>query len=161
MEYGMSKFLKEFRDFAFKGNVMNLAVGVIIGAAFQSVVSSLTDNILSPIIGLFTKQNFDSLKLEVFGVTLKYGAFITSIINFIIMAFVVFMLVRIMNIAMSLDKRHEAPKPPTVKQCPYCLSEINIKAARCPACTSQLEAVAAPPRPSLLAKAESGLVQGK
>ena len=161
----MNKFLKEFRDFAFKGNVMNLAVGVIIGAAFQGVVSSLTDNILSPIIGLFTKQNFDSLKLEVFGVSLKYGAFITSIINFIIMAFVVFLLVRVMNIIMSLEikkqEKHaeEAPKP-TVKQCPHCFSEINIKATRCPACTSQLEV---PPskKPSLLAKAQSGLLQGK
>ena len=161
----MNKFLKEFRDFAFKGNVMNLAVGVIIGAAFQGVVSSLTDNILSPIIGLFTKQNFDSLQLQIFGVTLKYGAFITSIINFIIMAFVVFLLVRVMNIAMTLElKKHEksaeAPKPPEVKHCTYCFSEINIKATRCPACTSQLESPASG-KPSLLAKAQSGLLQEK
>ena len=137
----MKKFLKEFRDFAFKGNVMNLAVGVIIGAAFQGVVSSLTENILSPIIGLFTKQNFDSLKLEVFGVTLKYGAFITSIINFIIMAFVVFLLIRIMNIILALEKKEPEVIKPTKKHCPYCCSEIDIKATRCPACTSQLEAV--------------------
>jgi len=154
----MKKFLQEFRDFAFKGNVMNLAVGVIIGAAFQSVVTSLTQNILSPIIGLFTRQNFDSLQLEVLGITLKYGAFITSIINFIIMAFVVFLLIRIMNFIMSLEKKPEDPKEPAVKQCPHCFSEINIKATRCPACTSQLEAVPSP-RPSLLAKAESGLPQ--
>ena len=160
MGYGMNKFFKEFRDFAFKGNVMNLAVGVIIGAAFQSVVSSLTTNILSPIIGLFTRQNFDSLQLEVFGITLKYGAFITSVINFIIMAFVVFLLIRVMNFAISLEKKPEAPKPPTVKQCTFCFSEINIKATRCPACTSQLEAVSSP-RPSLLSKAESGLSQGR
>ena len=135
----MKKFLQEFRDFAFKGNVMNLAVGVIIGAAFQSVVKSLTDNILSPIIGLFTRQNFDSLQLEVLGITLKYGAFITSVINFIIMAFVVFLLIRVMNIAISLEKKKmETPAPATVKQCTYCLSEINIKATRCPACTSHL-----------------------
>jgi len=135
----MRKFMKEFRDFAFKGNVMNLAVGVIIGAAFQGVVSSLTENILSPIIGLFTKQNFDSLKLEVLGITLKYGAFITSLINFIIMAFVVFLLIRFMNTVMSSDKKEpEAPKPPEKKQCTFCFSEIDIKATRCPACTSQL-----------------------
>ena len=156
----MKKFLQEFRDFAFKGNVMNLAVGVIIGAAFQGVVTSLTQNILSPIIGLFTRQNFDSLQLEIFGITLKYGAFITSVINFIIMAFVVFLLIRIMNLAISQEKKPEAPKAPTVKQCPHCFSEINIKATRCPACTSQLEASSSP-RPSLLSKAESGLSQGK
>jgi len=134
----MGKFLKEFRDFAFKGNVMNLAVGVIIGAAFQGVVSSLTENILSPIIGLFTRQNFDSLKLEVLGITLKYGAFITSMINFIIMAFVVFLLIRFMNRIMSFDKNEpEAPKPPAKKQCTFCYSEIDARATRCPVCTSQ------------------------
>ena len=136
----MSKFLKEFREFAFKGNVMNLAVGVIIGASFQGVVTSLTVNILSPIIGLFTKQNFDSLQLEVVGVTLKYGAFITSLINFTIMAFVVFMLIRFMNAVLTFErkKKKEEPKP-TKKQCTFCYSDIDIKATRCPACTSILE----------------------
>ncbi|MDR2595823.1 MAG: large conductance mechanosensitive channel protein MscL [Treponema sp.] len=134
----MRNFLKEFKDFALKGNVLNLAVGVIIGAAFQGVVSSLTENILSPIIGLFTRQNFDSLVLEVLGITLKYGAFITSIINFIIMAFVVFLIVRIMNQILTLGQ--EPPKAlPAKKQCAYCFSEIDIKATRCPACTSKLE----------------------
>ena len=136
--HNMKKFLREFRDFALKGNVMNLAVGVIIGAAFQGVVSSLTENILSPIIGLFTKQNFDSLKLEVIGVTLKYGAFITSVINFIIMAFVVFLLIRVMNIILTWEKKLETPKSPSTKICAYCFSVINIKATRCPACTSQI-----------------------
>jgi len=134
----MKKFLKEFKDFALKGNVLNLAVGVIIGAAFQGVVSSLTENILSPIIGLFTRQNFDSLMLEVLGITLKYGAFITSIINFIIMAFVVFLIVKIMNQILTIGQ--ETPKAlPTKKQCAYCFSEIDINATRCPACTSKLE----------------------
>jgi large conductance mechanosensitive channel len=133
----MKKFLSEFKDFALKGNVLNLAVGVIIGASFQGVVSSLTENILSPIIGLFTRQNFDSLKLEILGITLKYGAFITSVINFIIMAFVVFLIVRIMNRLLTIG--HEKPKaPPTKKQCVYCFSEIDINATRCPACTSLL-----------------------
>jgi large conductance mechanosensitive channel len=134
----MKKFLNEFKDFALKGNVLNLAVGVIIGAAFQGVVSSLTENILSPIIGLLTRQNFDSMMLNVLGITLKYGAFITSVINFIIMAFVVFMLVRIMNKILSIG--HEKQKDPlTKKKCNYCFSEIDINATRCPACTSLLE----------------------
>ena len=133
----MKKFLNEFKDFALKGNVLNLAVGVIIGASFQGVVSSLTENILSPIIGLFTRQNFDSLKLEVLGITLKYGAFITSIINFIIMAFVVFMLVRLMNKILTIGHdKQEAPV--TKKKCIYCFSEIDVNATRCPACTSKL-----------------------
>jgi len=133
----MKKFLNEFKQFALKGNVLNLAVGVIIGAAFQGVVSSLTENILSPIIGLLTRQNFDSLMLEVFGITLKYGAFITSIINFIIMAFVVFLLVRTMNKILAIGhEKQEAPV--TKKKCNYCFSEIDVNATRCPACTSQL-----------------------
>jgi large conductance mechanosensitive channel len=136
----MKKFLNEFKDFALKGNVLNLAVGVIIGASFQGVVSSLTENILSPIIGLLTRQNFDSLMLEVLGITLKYGAFITSVINFIIMAFVVFLLVRIMNKILTIG--HEKA-PVTKKKCNYCFSEIDVNATRCPACTSLLEKKAA------------------
>ena len=136
----MKKFFNEFKDFALKGNVLNLAVGVIIGAAFQGVVSSLTENILSPIIGLLTRQNFDSMMLEVLGITLKYGAFITSVINFIIMAFVVFMLVRIMNKILNIG--HEKQKAPiTKKKCNYCFTEVDINATRCPACTSLLEKV--------------------
>jgi len=119
--------------------VLNLAVGVIIGASFQGVVNSLTENILSPIIGLLTRQNFDSLKLAVLGITLKYGAFITSIINFIIMAFVVFLLVRIMNRILTIGQEKPKAAPPAKKQCAYCFSEIDIKATRCPACTSLLD----------------------
>jgi len=135
----MKKFLNEFKDFALKGNVLNLAVGVIIGAAFQGVVSSLTENLLSPVIGLLTRQNFDSLKLELLGITLKYGAFITSVINFMIMAFVVFLLVRIMNRILAIGQEKQKAPLPTKKKCAYCFSEIDIKAIRCPACTSILE----------------------
>lgn len=138
----MKKFLKEFQTFALKGNVMDLAVGVIIGAAFQSVVSSLTDNILSPIIGLFTRQNFDTLAVEFLGVTLQYGAFLTAVINFLIMAFVVFSLVRVMNRLLAPTKKKEKKPEPTTRPCPYCQSEISLKAVRCPHCTSQLEAKA-------------------
>ena len=140
----MKKFLKEFKAFALKGNVMNLAVGVIIGSAFQGIVTSLTENILSPIIGLFTRQNFDSLQVNIFGVTLKYGAFITAVINFIIMAFVVFLLVKGMNKILSFDeKKDKVEAKPTEKECPYCKTKININATRCPHCTSELEVITA------------------
>ncbi len=132
----MKKFLQEFKAFALKGNVMSLAVGVIIGGAFQGVVTSLTDNILSPLIGLFTRQNFDDKALEFLGVTLRYGAFLTSVINFLIMALVVFLLVRAMNRLM--PERNPEPEPPKPR-CPYCLTEIKAGATRCPACTSHLE----------------------
>ena len=135
----MKKFLQEFKDFSVKGNVINLAVGVIIGAAFQSVVTSLTENILSPFIGLFANKNFDALQLELWGVSIGYGAFVTSVINFLIMAFVVFLLVRLVNRLMSAGQKEAVPAPPSVKKCPYCFTEINIKATRCPSCTSKLE----------------------
>ena len=135
----MKKFLKEFKSFALKGNVMTLAIGVIIAAAFQKVVSSFTENILSPILGLFSGQNFDSLQIEIFGTAIKYGAFITSIIDFLIMALVIFILMRIVNSVVNLGRKPEKAAP-TVKKCPYCLSEININATRCPHCTSSLNA---------------------
>lgn len=133
----MRKFMQEFKEFILKGNVMNLAIGVIIGAAFQRVVNSLTDNILSPIIGLFTGQNFDLLHVNLFGVTINYGAFITSVINFVIMALVVFLIVKSMNRIMLISQK-ASETAPTTKQCPYCLSQIHIEATRCPECTSQL-----------------------
>ncbi|NLT57975.1 MAG: large conductance mechanosensitive channel protein MscL [Clostridiales bacterium] len=136
----MKKFFNEFREFALQGNVMNLAVGVIIGAAFQGIVASLTADILSPIIGLFTRQNFDTLQVEFLGTTLRYGAFVTSVINFFIMAFVIFLLVRWMNRLMPKAPEPVADAAPTTKQCPYCRSEIDPLATRCPACTSSLEA---------------------
>ncbi len=134
----MKKFLKEFKEFALKGNVMNLAVGVIIGAAFQGIVTSLTTNIISPIIGVFTQQNFDHLTAEFLGVTLKYGAFITSVINFLITAFIVFLIVRGMNRLAAIGSKEEAEAPAKTKKCPYCKQEIDIEATRCPHCTSQL-----------------------
>jgi len=146
----MKQFLQEFKEFALRGNVMNMAVGVIIGASFQGVVTSLTQNILSPIIGLFAKQDFDSLVLQFWNVEIKYGAFITSVVNFFIMAFVIFLMVRAMNALRDLSdkKRKEllsppsspppSPPPLSVKKCPYCFSEIDIQATRCPRCTSQI-----------------------
>ena len=134
----LKKFLNEFKEFAIRGNVISLAVGLIIGGAFQGVVKSLTDNIMSPIIGLFAGQNFDFLKLEILGITLFYGAFITSLINFFIMAFVVFLMVRGMNKLMALgeQKKEEQEKPALL--CPYCKTALHPEATRCPACTSML-----------------------
>ena len=134
----MRKFFTEFKNFALRGNVMNLAVGIIIGVAFQDLVSSLTDNILSPILGLFLNQNFDAWQLTIFGVDIRYGAFITSVINFIIMAFVIFLIVKLMNRVTCITKKPPAAEPATTRGCPFCTTEISIKATKCPACTSQL-----------------------
>lgn len=139
----MKKFLEEFKEFALRGNVMDLAVGVIIGAAFQNIVTALTDNIISPVLGLFAKTNFDGLALEVLGVTIKYGAFITAVINFIIMAVILFCLIKAMNKLASFGKKEEAPEAPTTKLCPFCQMEIPINATRCGHCTSVLEEEAA------------------
>ena len=128
--------MQEFKEFALRGNVMSLAVGMIIGAAFQEIVTSLTENILSPIIGLLIGQNFDSLEWNVLGVTLRYGAFITSIVNFIILAFVVFLLVKSMNKLLAAKDKGEEP----ARSCPFCMAELHEDATRCPACTSAIDA---------------------
>ena len=132
----MKKFIKDFFEFAKRGNVLNLAVGVIIGAAFQGVIGSLVDNILSPLLGLVTKQNFDSLEIGFGGITLGYGRFITAVINFIIMAFVVFILSRIVT---KLFVKETAKEEKSERHCNYCYSVIDEKAVRCPFCTSKLE----------------------
>ena len=132
----MKKLIEEFKAFALRGNVIDLAVGVIIGAAFQNIVTSLTDDITSPL------TDFKDLVLSVFGVNIKYGSFITAVINFLIMAIVLFTLIKIMNKAASLGSRPEEPAAPTTKTCPFCKSEIAIEATRCPHCTSQLEEAA-------------------
>lgn len=93
----MKKFLEEFKTFALKGNVMGMAVGVIIGAAFQAIVSSLVSDIISPLLGSFVGMNFDTLSVSINGATLAYGKFITVVINFLIMAFVLFMIVKTIN----------------------------------------------------------------
>ncbi len=138
----MKKFFGEFKEFIMRGNVLDLAVAVIIGAAFQAIVTSLTDNIISPVIGLFTKMNFDQLTVQIpyTDVIIRYGAFITAVINFLIMAFVIFLLVKTINKVMTLGKKkEEAVEAATTKDCPYCKSEIAVDATRCPHCTSKLE----------------------
>jgi large conductance mechanosensitive channel len=141
----MKKFVQEFKEFALRGNVMDLAVGVIIGAAFQAIVQSLVNDILSPLLGLFGSTALQDKAINVLGVDLKYGAFITAVINFVIMALLIFLLVKGMNKLASFGKRkeEEAPAAPVTKACPYCCSEIPIEATRCPHCTSVLEAEAA------------------
>lgn len=137
----MKSFMKEFRDFINRGNVLDMAVGIIIGGAFTTIVSSLTSDIISPILGLFGGLNFDKYAFTFGEVTISYGKFITAIINFLIMAFVVFCIVKAMNKATSkLKKEEEIEEAATTKVCPYCKSEISIEATRCPHCTSQLEA---------------------
>lgn len=135
----MKKFLEEFKAFALKGNVMDLAVGVIIGGAFQAIVTSLVGDIISPIIGIFASTDFSNLIATVNGSEIKYGAFITAIINFVIMAFIIFCIVKGLNRLSEIGKKEEAPKDPTEKTCPFCQSTISIKATRCPHCTSALE----------------------
>ena len=136
----MKKLFSEFKTFAMRGNVMDMAVGVIIGGAFKGIVDSLVNDIVSPLIGLFAKKDFSHLVMHIFGVELKYGAFITAVINFIIMAFVIFLLLKGINKLSRLGKKEEkTEEAPKVKTCPFCRSEIAIEAVRCPHCTSCLE----------------------
>ena len=131
----MKKFLQEFRDFALRGNVMDMAVGVIIGAAFSDIVTSLTDNFINPILKMLTQGARYTLT-DVGGFA---SNFLSSVVNFIIMAFILFCLMRVVNKAVSFGKKKEEPAAPTTKECPYCLSQIPIGATRCPHCTSEVE----------------------
>lgn len=135
----MKNFLKEFKEFAMRGNVMDMAVGIIIGAAFTAIVTSLVDDILSPIIGLLVQVDFNELAVTIGNVDFRYGAFIMAIINFIIVAFALFIIIKALNKAASLGKKPEEEDAPTTKECPFCKTEIHIEATRCPNCTSKLE----------------------
>ena len=132
-------FWSEFRQFIAKGNVMNLAVGVIIGAAFQAITNSLVNDIISPVIGLFASADMSAWSVMIGGAEIRYGAFLTAIINFLIMALVIFLLVKILNRIMAMGKKPEPKAEPTTKKCPFCCSEIAIEATLCPHCTSELE----------------------
>lgn len=138
----MKKFLNEFKEFISRGNVMDMAIGIIIGGAFTSVVSSLVADIINPFLGLFGGMNFDQLRWHIIGdVTLNYGAFLTAVLNFLIMALVVFCIVKMMNTVTNRfsAKKEEEEEPLTTKICPFCKSEIDIEATRCPHCTSLFE----------------------
>jgi large conductance mechanosensitive channel len=142
--------LKEFRDFAMRGNVLDLAVGIIIGAAFGRIVTSLVNDIIMPPIGVVLgKVDFSSLFINLTGTpyeslakakdagaaTINYGVFINNLIDFVIVAFVLFLIIRQFNI---MSRPKVAPAA-TTKDCPYCLSAVPLKATRCPHCTSELK----------------------
>lgn len=152
--------LKEFKEFALKGNIMDMAIGVIIGGAFQKIVTSLVNDIIMPGVAVFTgKVDFTDLVWTVENSSIKYGAFITTIVDFLIIAFSIFIAIRTINKlnaktaegAKKLAEKNkffkkrnkeeikeEAKVEPTTKLCPYCFSEINFKATKCPHCTSDV-----------------------
>ncbi|MDE6292975.1 MAG: large conductance mechanosensitive channel protein MscL, partial [Bacilli bacterium] len=111
-----SKFIGEFKSFILRGNVMDLAVGVLIGAAFQGLVTSLTNNIISPILGCFSEVDFNQFVLRIGKLELTYGAFITDVINFIIMAFVIFLIVKFMNFLQNVGKKPDPAKAAEKKE---------------------------------------------
>lgn len=136
----MKKFFAEFKEFISKGNVLDLAVGVIIGGAFSAIVTSLTDNIINPLINCIGGAEIQG-KLHLIGDNyIDYGAFISAIINFLIMAFVIFCMVKTINKAMALGKKKEEKtvEEPTTKICPFCKSEVPVDAVKCCHCTSDL-----------------------
>lgn len=135
----MKKFFQEFKSFALRGNVMDLAVGVLIGGAFQGIVTSLTENLINPLLGMMGGANFDQYMLTIGDAQFRYGAFLTSVVNFLIMALTVFLIVKAVNHAASLGKKPTAAQAPATKTCPYCKSSIAIDATRCPHCTSELD----------------------
>ncbi len=149
----MKNFIKEFKEFAFKGNMIDLAIGMIIGSAFTALVKDLVDDLVMPLISLLTgKIDFENMFIPLAGQTSKvyaeaaeqgsvlaYGSFITAVINFLIMALVVFIFVKQMNKLRKENEAEEVPAAPTEKECPYCKTMIPIEATRCPHCTSKLE----------------------
>ena len=146
--------LKEFKEFAVRGNVLDLAVGVIVGAAFGKIVSSLVDDVIMPPIGLILGHvDFTSLFVNLSGKpypslaaakaagapTINYGVFLNNVVTFLIVAFVVFLIVKQFN---RIRRGEEKPAEKTTKECPYCLSAIPLQATRCPHCTSELKPAA-------------------
>ena len=130
----MKKFLKEFKEFALRGNIMDMAIGIIIGGAFTGIVTSLTDNFINPILNFITGgATYGWSDIARFG-----SAFLSAVANFVIMALILFCLIKAMNKALSIGKK-KTPAEKKTKTCPFCQSEISIKATRCPHCTSILE----------------------
>lgn len=152
----MSNLMKEFKKFAIQGNMLDMAVGMIIGSAFKDIVNSVVNDLIMPIVSMFTgKVDFTNMFIALDGGTyatledakaatsvIAYGQFITQFINFVILAFVIFMMVKAVNkLRTATEKPAEAPAAPaepTEKTCPYCQTKISIKATRCPHCTSEL-----------------------
>ena len=153
--------LKEFKEFATRGNIMDMAIGVVIGGAFQSIVNSLVNDIIMPAVSILTgKVDFSNMVFTVNEVSISYGNFITAIVNFLIIAFSIFLAITYINKLnkkmenikhgqidkitskilkkKSKEQKEEVPAEPLVKTCPYCYSEINYKATKCPHCTSDV-----------------------
>jgi large conductance mechanosensitive channel len=130
--------LKEFKDFVMRGNVLDLAVAVIIGGAFGKIVGSMVNDIIMPLIGLaMGGVNFSELSFTVGEAVVKWGAFAQTVLDFLVIAFVIFLIVRAAN-KMKKAPAPAAPSEPTTKECPHCFSTISIKATRCPNCTSEI-----------------------
>ena len=145
----MKKFLNEFKEFAMRGNVVDMAVGVVIGAAFKGIVDSLVNDVVSPFITVIANlvvgealhaPDFNSMSFTLVGAQIQYGNFIMTVLNFFIMAFVIFLIVKGLNKLRGLGKPEEIAVP-TTKICPFCKSKIALDATRCAYCTAELEAV--------------------
>lgn len=134
-------FFAEFKKFIMRGNVIDLAVGVIIGGAFQAIVSSLVEDIVTPLLGIILgKVDFSNLAVTIGDASIGYGKFITAVINFFIMALVIFAIIKAINdVSDRLHKKTDEEPVPVTKICPYCKSEIDIEAVKCPHCTSDVE----------------------
>jgi len=131
---GAGHMLREFREFAMKGNLIDLAVAFILGVAFAAVVTSVVDDLIMPIVGaIVSDKSFADLTFEIAGVDIRYGNFLTVLLNFLIVAWILFLIVKAAN-------RMKGPQAATTKECPYCISAIPIGASRCPACTSEVTA---------------------
>lgn len=137
--------VKEFKEFMNRGNVVDMAVGVVIGAAFKAIIDSVVADLISPLIGIIFQQDFSSLKVTINGSDFTYGNLIMAIVNFIIVAFILFLFVKGVNKmraaaeAKKKKESEEAAAAPTTKICPYCKSEIPIDATKCSHCTSDVE----------------------
>lgn len=130
--------IKEFKKFISRGNVLDMAVGIIMGSAFTAIVTSLVNDILTPLLGLILGGvDFAALSVTIGDASILYGAFIQAIINFLLIALALFLIVKAINGVHK--KKEEAPAAPTTKECPYCFSTISIKATKCPCCTSDVK----------------------
>ena len=137
----MKKFLEEFKEFALKGNVMDMAIGVIIGGAFTAIVTAFTDDFITPLISIFGGTEFGG-KIPIPGPegnAILWGDFISAVVNFLIVALILFSMLKAMNKLMNLRKKEEEDTEPLTKKCPLCCSEIDIKAIKCPHCTGDIK----------------------
>jgi large conductance mechanosensitive channel len=139
----MRKILAEFRAFAFRGNLLELAVAVILGLAFNEVVQALVNGVLMPIVAaIFGQPNFNTLAIDIGEAKIRYGVFLTALVDFVLVALALFFIIRAVNKIML--PRGAPPEPPKTRECPYCFTPIALEATRCSACTSEVEPMRAP-----------------